>query len=142
MIKQISRFFQSILILIGLQSCGEITTTKNFQNGQKNLVVFSDYGSKTDTIIENVNEQQIRTEMNKINWNKYHMVYIERNVGEMIGVLGLLKDDGITPPGLTSTWDENGKMLVMKKDPKTPEELTDILISYLNDDKDLKNKFE
>jgi hypothetical protein len=142
MIKKISRIFQSILILIGLQSCGEINTTKNFANGQKNLVVFSDYGSKTDTIIENVNEQQIRTEMNKINWNKYHMVYIERNVGEMIGVLGLLKDDGITPPGLTSTWDENGKMLVMKNDPKTPEELTDILIAYLNDDKDLKNKFE
>ncbi len=84
MIKQISRFFQSILILIGLQSCGEITTTKNFVNGQKNLVVFSDYGSKTDTIIENVNEQQIKTAMNKIDWKNYHMVYIEKNIGEMI----------------------------------------------------------
>ena len=43
MIKQISRLFQSVLILIGLQSCGEINTTKNFENGQKNLVVFSDH---------------------------------------------------------------------------------------------------
>ncbi len=142
MIKQISRFFQSILILIGLQSCGEITTTKNFENGQKNLVVFSDYGSKTDTIIENVNEQQIKTAMNKIDWKNYHMVYIEKNIGEMIGVLGLTEDDGITPAGLTSTWDENGKMLVMKKEPKTIEELTNILISYLNDDTELKSKYE
>ncbi len=142
MIKQISRFFQSILILIGLQSCGDINTTKNFENGQKNLVVFSDYGSKTDTIIENVSEQQIKTIMNKTDWNNFHMVYIERNIGEMTGVEGLLKDDGITPPGLSSSWYEDGKMLVMKNDPKTVEELTNILILYLNDDKELKNKYE
>jgi len=127
-------------ILIGLQSCGPVTTTSNFEKGQKNLVVFSDYGSKTDTIIENVSEEQIKTIMDKVDWNNYHMVYLERNVGEMVGVLGLMKDDGITPPGLTSTWDEDKKMLVVKNDPKTVEELTSILISYLNDSKDFKFK--
>lgn len=142
MTNLISKFFQSALVLVGLQSCGGINTTTNFQNGQKNLVVFSDYGSNTDTVIENVGEDQIKDIMDKIDWNSYHMVYIERNVGEMIGVLGLLKDDGTTPPGLTSTWDEQGTMLVMKNDPKTVEDLTRILISYLKDDKELKNEYE
>lgn len=103
MTNLIAKFVHSVLVLVGLQSPGSINTTTNFQNGQKNLVVFSDYGNNTDVIIENINEEQINSIMNKIDWNNYHMVYLERNAGEMIGVLGLLTDDGTTLRGLTST---------------------------------------
>ena len=106
-----------VLLFIVAAGCVSINETHNFDNGQMNLVAYSDYGSITEMIIE-------------------------KGEGEAVAVMGLLKDDGITPEGLSATWDENGEMLVLKDELKTVKEMESILLAYLHNDLNLKSQFE
>ena len=116
--------------------------THDFSNGQMNLVAYSNYGDKLEKTIYNASERDIEETINSLDWSNFNIVVLERAEWEYLTVSGLLEDDGTTPPGLASTWDEQKELYVTKEAPETLQDLIELMTRYLNRDASLKSLYE
>ena len=102
------------------------------------LLVLSDYGSKENLKKENPSESDILNIMNSIDWNQFHQVCLIKNDYHWIEVGGNLKEDG-----LSAIYGKNNDQFVIDKAPTSINQLTDILLCFLNNKDQLirKHKF-
>lgn len=104
------------------------------------LTVSYDYGEKTETISEKATVELIKSTMNSINWNKFHIVQLEDENGKnykALHVSGSLKDDGLTSGFVTD--DDH---ILIDKQIKTVEQMTEILIDFLKGENIWRNKYQ
>jgi hypothetical protein len=106
------------------------TTYLNNKNHQENqnlkLVVSYDFGASLKTISEKATLEIIKTTMESINWNEFHIVQLESEEGNALHVSGSLTDDGLASGFVTE--DDH----ILKVNPiKTVEEMTEILLDFL-----------
>ena len=99
------------------------------------LLVLSDYGSRENLKKKNPSESDIRETMNSIDWNSFHQVCLSKNDNDWIEVGGSLKEDG-----LSVMYEKNNEQFVIDKAPTSINQLTEILVSYFNNDGEFKIK--
>ncbi|MFD0932114.1 hypothetical protein ACFQ0R_05805 [Psychroflexus salinarum] len=93
------------------------------------LLVLSDYGSRENLKKKNPSESDILEAMNSIDWNLFHQVCLSKNGYDWIEVGGNLKEDG-----LSAMYEKNNEQFVIEKAPSSINQLTEILLSYFNND--------
>lgn len=93
------------------------------------LLVLSDYGSREYLKKKNPSESDILETMNSIDWNLFHQVVLSKNNYDWIEVGGNLKEDG-----LSVMYEKNNEQFVINKAPSSINQLTEILLSYFNND--------
>ena len=125
------------LLVIGCTVNKGKTTKKSHEKME--LTVLSNYGAEERIISDNTTIEQIRETMKELDWNDFHQVVLSIDNSNWIEVGGNLNEDG-----LSSMYEENGKQFVINKPPSSVEHMTEILISYFNEDVKFKkeNKFE
>ena len=101
------------------------------------LLVLSDYGSKENLKKENPSESDIIDAMNSIDWNLFHQVCLSKNDYDWIEVGGNLNEDG-----LSSMYEKNNEQFVIDKAPTSINQLTEILLSYFNNDGKFNKKYK
>jgi len=118
--------------------------TLQFKEGAFRLDVSSNYGDKRVILIDNVSEEQIKEELNKINWGNYHIITLQNKANEIFAISGLLEDDGTTPPGILVEIDKNeGKeIFTLKNEPKSNPDIIKAALLYYNQDRDLMSNFK
>ncbi|MCQ0111221.1 hypothetical protein [Zhouia amylolytica] len=101
------------------------------------LLVLSDYGSIENLKKENPSESDIIETMNSIDWNLFHQVCLSKNDYDWIEVGGNLKEDG-----LSAMYEKNNEQFVIDKAPTSINQLTEILLSYFNNDGKFNKKYK
>jgi len=101
------------------------------------LLVLSDYGSKENLKKENPSESDILNIMNSIDWNLFHQVCLSKNDYDWIEVSGNLNEDG-----LAAIYEKNNEQFVIDKAPTSINQLTEILLSYFNNDGKFNKKYK
>jgi len=101
------------------------------------LLVLSDYGSRENLKKENPSESDILETMNSIDWNLFHQVCLSKNDYDWIEVGGNLKEDG-----LSAMYEKNNEQYVINKAPSSINQLTEILLSYFNNDGKFNKKYK
>ncbi|MDW3196917.1 MAG: hypothetical protein R8G66_31360 [Cytophagales bacterium] len=96
------------------------------------LRVISNYGAYEMLVSDSVSLEQVRSKMVDLDWNSFHQVVLEQENGDWIEVGGNLLDDG-----LSAMYQEAGRQYEIRQTPKSVDQLTEILLSYLRGD----NKF-
>ncbi|WP_420552255.1 hypothetical protein [Tenacibaculum aiptasiae] len=138
----------TIVVLINDNSKRNLTKLKEAENISEirqekrdlKLTFSYNYGEKTETISEKATVELIKSTMNSINWNKFHIVQLEDENGKnykALHVSGSLKDDGLTSGFVT---DDNH--ILIDKQIKTVEQMTEILIDFLKGENIWRNKYE
>ncbi|MDB9836795.1 hypothetical protein OAC51_07825 [Flavobacteriaceae bacterium] len=101
------------------------------------LLVLSDYGSRENLKKKNPSESDILETMNSIDWNLFHQVCLSKNDYDWIEVGGNLKKDG-----LSAMYEKNNEQFVIDKAPSSINQLTEILLSYFNNDGKFNKKYK
>ena len=104
------------------------------------LVVTYEYGEKTKIISEKATAEIVKSTMKSINWNEFHIVQLEDENGggyKALDVGGSLIDDGLAS-GLVTDDDH----ILMVNPPETVEEMTEILLDFLDGEDIWRNKYE
>ena len=101
------------------------------------LLVLSDYGSRENLKKKNPSESDILETMNSIDWNLFHQVCLSKNDYDWIEVGGNLKEDG-----LSAMYEKNNEQFVIDKAPSSINQLTEILLSYFNNDGKFNKKYK
>jgi len=104
------------------------------------LTVSYNYGETTKTISEKATAEVIKSTMTSTNWNKFHIVQLEDENGDeykALHVSGSLSDDGLASGFVT---DDDHILLV--KQLKTVEQMTEILLDFLKGEDIWRNKYE
>ncbi len=100
------------------------------------LLVLSDYGLNEELKLKNPSKSDIISTMKSINWNLFHQVLLSKNGSDWIEVGGNLAEDG-----LSVMYEKNNEQFVIDNPPSNIEQLTEILLSYLNNDGKLYKKY-
>ena len=128
-----NKFFFITLLLI---ACKSVTSVPN-PNHMK-LWVLHDYGEREETITKTASLKDIENLMQKLNWNQFHQVILEKSNGDLMEVGGSFED------GLAVVYQENDETYVITNPPTTVEEMTYFLRLYFdgNTEYRTKHKFE
>ena len=105
------------------------------QIGMK-LLVLSNYGESEKIITTNPKSEQITQLEDSLDWNQFHQVVLEQETGDFMEAGGSLED------GLSVLYQEKEQQYVIVNPPKTIEDLTAILILYLDNDNSFKTKYQ
>lgn len=100
------------------------------------LIVAYDYGENPETISESATPEVIKSTMQSINWNEFHIVQLEDKKGNALHVSGSLAEDGLASGYVTG---DDHKLKVQP--PRTVEEMTEILTDFLESEKKWRNKY-
>ena len=109
----------------------------NHQKINIELLVLSDYGAKEKIISRNTSAIEIKNTMASINWDLFHQVILSRSEKNWIEVGGNLNEDG-----LSCVYEENDEVFVINNPPTSVKQMTEILISYFNDDNKFKDNYK
>lgn len=111
----------------------------NYNNIYKRmeLLVLSDYGAKENLKKKNPSKTDIIETMNSIDWNLFHQVCLSKNDYDWIEVGGSLQEDG-----LSAMYEINNEQFVIDKAPTSINQLTEMLISYFNNDNKFNKKYK
>ena len=104
------------------------------------LTVSYNYGETTKTISEKATAEIIKNTMTSTNWNEFHIVQLEDENGDKykaLHVSGSLNNDGLASGFVT---DDDHILLV--KQLKTVEQMTEILLDFLKGEEIWRNKYE
>ncbi|PZW36905.1 hypothetical protein LX95_02930 [Mesonia algae] len=104
------------------------------------LTVSYNYGETTKTISEKATAEIIKSTMTSTNWNEFHIVQLEDENGDeykALHVSGSLNDDGLASGFVT---DDDHILLV--KQIKTVDQMTEILLAFLKGEDVWRNKYE
>ncbi len=104
------------------------------------LTVSYDYGEITKTISEKATAEIIKSTMESINWNEFHIVQLEDesdNTFKGLHVSGSLVEDGLASGFVTD--DDH---ILMAKPIETVDQMTEILLDYLKGENVWRNKYE
>lgn len=101
------------------------------------LVISYDFGENLKTISEIPTPEIIKSTMDSINWNEFHIVQLEDENENALNVSGSLYEDGLASGYAT----EDGHILIVNP-PKSVQEMTEILIDFLKDEEIWRNKYE
>ncbi|WP_197022148.1 hypothetical protein [Sediminibacter sp. Hel_I_10] len=104
------------------------------------LVVSYDYGENIKTISKKATSEIIKSTMESINWNTFHIVQLEDesdNNFKALEVSGSLVEDGMTSGYVT---DDNH--LLMQKSIETVDQMTEILLDFMKGEDVWRNKYE
>ncbi len=120
------------------------TETRNIEIRQEErnlkLVVTYNYGEETKIITEKATAEIIKSTMESINWNEFHIVQLEdKNADRYKGldVGGSLGDDGLAS-GLVTDDDH----ILLVKPLETVDQMTEILLDFLEGEDIWRNKYE
>ena len=94
------------------------------------LVVYNEQNKQGETIIENVNDSNIQSTINTIDWSIFHIVQLEDRNGYVVYVCGCLEEDGFAYGYL-----KNGRHILSQNPPNSLIEVTQIFINYLDNHK-------
>ena len=118
----------------------KISTLQKINSQQQRtlkLVVTYDYGETLETISENTTPEIIQDLMQSINWNEFHIVQLEDKDGKALHVSGSLEEDGLASGYVT----ENDHLL-KSVPPTSVEEMTTILIDFLESENTWRKKYK
>ena len=104
------------------------------------LTVSYDYGENTKTISEKTTAEIIKSTMESINWNEFHIVQLENENGngyKALHVSGSLGDDGLASGFVT----DDDHILIVKPI-ETVDKMTEILLDFLKGENVWRNKYE
>lgn len=101
------------------------------------LLVLSNYGSRENLKMKNPSESDILETINSIDWNLFHQIRLSKNEYDWIEIGGNLKEDG-----LSAMYEKNNEQFVIDKPPTSINQLTEILLSYFNNDGKFKKKYK
>jgi hypothetical protein len=104
------------------------------------LVVSYDFGENLKTISEKATSEIIKSTMESINWNEFHIVQLEDesdNTFKALHVSGSLVEDG-----LASGYVTDDDHILMVKPIKTVDQMTEILLDFLKGEEVWRNKYE
>ena len=101
------------------------------------LVVSYDFGENLKTISEKPTPAIIKSTMESINWNEFHIVQLEDENENALHVSGSLYEDGLASGYAT----EDDQILIVNP-PKSVKEMTEILIDFLQGEEIWWNKYE
>lgn len=109
---------------------------KNLEVNRKlKLIVVYDFGETSKLISEKPTSGIIISTMKSIDWEKFHVVYLEDENGNMMDVSGSLFEDGLASGFV------NDNVHLLKVNPiNSVEEMTGILIDFLKGEDFWKNK--
>ncbi|MEM6894615.1 MAG: hypothetical protein AAF554_13065 [Bacteroidota bacterium] len=103
------------------------------------LVVAYDSGQRLKTISENASQEIIKSTMESINWNEFHIVQLEDNRNndfKALHVSGSLGADGLASGFVT----ENEHILLVEP-PETVDQMIEILLDFLKGEETWRNKY-
>jgi hypothetical protein len=138
MTTQIIAVLCSILLISG---CTDAQTDKaeTIQSQESNLklIVMVGFGDSSIVISENATPQIIKETMNSIDWEKFHLVLLDNEEDSTsLDVGGSLYEDGLSAS--FNTYDMN---YIKEPYPRSVEEMTEILITYLQGKEALRKKY-
>jgi len=117
------------------------TENLNLEKQQTNrnlrLAVAHDLGQDLKTITKKVTPEIIRSTMNSINWNEFHIVQLEEENDNALHVSGSLSDDGLASGFVT----ENDH-IVLVKPIETVDQMTEILLNFVKGENIWRNNYE
>ena len=139
-----------ISVLIGLiifTSCNskqnltsiEMNETRSEKRNLK-LTVMSGFEGDQKTISENATSEIIKSTMQSINWEEFHIVQLEdlnSNGFKALHVSGSLSEDGLAS-GLVTDDDH----ILITKPIKSVDQMTEILLDFLKGEDVWRNKYE
>jgi len=117
-----------------ISSC-TIKTNKN--ESQMKLWTLSNYGQIENRISNSATLNDIEQIMEKLDWNNFHQVILEKPNGDLMEVGGSLNEDG-----LCVMYIEEGKEFIISVPPTTVSEMTNFLKLYLEQDLTYKTKYK
>ena len=101
------------------------------------LTVVYGYGESTELISNHSTEQQIKDLMNRLDWSQFTNVLLSIDDVNWISVGGSLGEDG-----LSIIYSERGEQFVSDIPPDSVEQMTKVLLSYLNQDDQFKKDWK
>lgn len=123
---------QLLIICILISSCTN-KTTKSVS--EMKLWTLSNYGQIENTISNSTTLNDIEQTMDKLDWNNFHQVILEKANGDLMEVGGSLIEDG-----LSVMFIEEGKEFIISTPPTTVNEMTNFLKLYFKGDTTYKTK--
>jgi hypothetical protein len=138
------RTIQTIFILFYLFIIGCSETQNNQKKNahamqELGFKLYVSYGFEDNTVLisENVTPEIIKKTMNSIDWNSFHLVWLENNKdSNFVEVGGSLFEDG-----LSASFNTDDMNYLKEPYPISIEEMTEILITYLHGEKVLRSKY-
>ena len=121
---------------VSKQKLSDATVTEEHSRKLR-LVVSYGFGDSSKTITENATTEIIKQTMKTIDWTQFHIVYLEDELDNSLDVGGSLYEDGLA----SGIHTYNSEILKVPP-PKSVEEMTDILVTYLKGEKSLKDKYK
>ncbi len=100
------------------------------------LTVSSNYGETLKTISEKATAEIIKSTMNSIHWDTFHIVQLEDENDYALHVCGSLSEDG-----LASAFTKGDEHVLMVKPIETVEQMTAILLDFLKGEDYWRNKY-
>ncbi|WP_242203233.1 hypothetical protein [Aestuariivivens insulae] len=104
------------------------------------LVVAYDFGQNLETITEKATPEIIKSTMDSINWNEFHMVQLEDESDN--GFKGLHVSGSLVEDGLASGFVTDDDHILMVKPIKTVKQMTEILLDFLEGEEYWRSKYE
>lgn len=145
--------FIGLVAFVSLNSNRNLKTTEIAENrnekqnneirqDKKNLKLTVSYGfdGNLKTISEKATSEIIKSTMESINWNEFHIVQLEDqsdNAFKALHVSGSLVEDGLASGFVTD--DDH---ILMVKPIETVEQITEILLDFLKGEDVWRNKYE
>lgn len=90
------------------------------------LKLIKGWKGEEELITSNPNEYKVKKLMLSLNWEEFNSVSLENDDENWVNVSGNTSSDG-----LALVYQENGEIYISKKTPKSIDELTEVLVSYL-----------
>lgn len=120
------------------------TEIQNSEIGQEKrnlkLVVSYDFGENLKTISEKTTAEIIKSTMESINWNEFHIVQLEDENGD--GFKTLHVSGSLVEDGLASGFVTDNDHILMVNPIETVDQMTKILLDFLKGEDFWRNKYE
>lgn len=99
------------------------------------LDVLSQFGTEEVVSRKITSIKEIQDTMNSLDWSKFHFVQLSKSKFDWIVVSGNLNEDG-----LSCFYEKNYEQFVIAEPPISVNQMTEILVSYFQDDGKYKNE--
>jgi hypothetical protein len=124
-----------LILTVGILSLMNIEAQSTNAN-RMSLTVLADYGGRETVIADSATAEEIRSTMAAIDWQQFHQVILVQVNKDWLEVGGSTGDNGFSV-----VYEETGKQYIIVEPPKSVNELTEILLNYLDSDNNFKKRY-
>lgn len=113
---------------------------KQTDNRNLKLTVSSGFEGNEKIISSNASREQIESTMNSIDWKEFHIVQLEDQSGS--GFKALHVSGSLAEDGLASGFVTDDAHILMEKPIQTVEQMTEILLAFLEGEEHWRSNYE